>query len=262
MSTHALIGYTGFVGSHLKQAGIFNAFYNSTNFQDMVGHNFDFVVCAGVSAAKWVANREPEQDKARIDALTNVLTHTTAREFILISTIDVYPDPASGADETEIIDPASLNPYGRHRLELENWVREHFPLTRIVRLPALFGPGLKKNIVFDLLNQNQVDRINPLSSFQWYPVTQLWEDLQRVCAYDLKLANMFTQPLSTQAILDRIFPNAQVSVPTEPAPRYHLRTTYAPLFGGENGYIMSAEACLQAMEHYVTGELTKQAKAV
>lgn len=262
MGTHALIGYTGFVGSHLERAGIFNAYYNSTNFQEMAGREFDFMVCAGVSAAKWVANREPEQDKARIEALTNVLARITVREFILISTIDVYPNPASGGDETEVIDEAALNHYGRHRLELEKWVREHFPLTRIVRLPALFGPGLKKNILFDLLNQNQVDRINPLSAFQWYPITHLWQDLLRVCAYDLKLVNLFTQPLSTQVILDHLFPNAVVAAPAEPGPRYHLRTIHAAEFGGANGYVMSAEACLYAMEDYITGEQTKRAKAV
>lgn len=259
---HALIGYTGFVGSHLDQAGVFDALYNSTNFRDMAGREFDMVVCAGVSAAKWIANRNPEQDKAQIHNLMQVLSRTRAREFILISTIDVYPDPGSGGDETEVIDAAALSPYGRHRFELENWVSEQFPLARIIRLPALFGPGLKKNALFDLLNQNQIDRINPLSSFQWYPITHLWQDLLRARAFDLTLVNLFTQPLSMRALLDRFFLHAEVGTPKEPAPRYHLRTRHAEQFGGANGFIMRTEACLQAMGEYIADERIQQAKAL
>lgn len=259
---HALIGYSGFVGSHLHQAGVFDALFNSTNFRDMARREFDLMVCAGVSAAKWVANRQPEQDQAQIHELMETLSQTRAREFILISTIDVYPDPSCGGDETEMIDENALSPYGRHRFALEKWVREQFPLARIIRLPALFGPGLKKNALYDLLNQNQIDRINPLASFQWYPITHLWQDLLRVRAFDLTLVNLFTQPISMRTLLNRFFLHAAVGAPKEPAPRYHLRTRYAEQFGGANGFIMSSDACLHAIGEYIADEQSQRAKAL
>ena len=43
-----------------------------------------------------------------------------------------------------------LPAYGRNRLQLERWVREDFPAALIVRLPALYGKGLKKNCLYDL----------------------------------------------------------------------------------------------------------------
>ena len=49
---HALIGYSGFVGSHLHQANVFDALFNSTNFRDMAGHEFDLMVCAILSKIK------------------------------------------------------------------------------------------------------------------------------------------------------------------------------------------------------------------
>ena len=45
-----------------------------------------------------------------------------------------------------------LHPYGRNRLELEDLVRKEFD-TLVVRLPALFGKGLKKNFIYDAITR-------------------------------------------------------------------------------------------------------------
>ena len=57
----ALIGYTGLVGGNLKKQHNFTDFFNSKNFNDMKGQHYSLTVCAGVSAAKWIANKEPEK---------------------------------------------------------------------------------------------------------------------------------------------------------------------------------------------------------
>ncbi len=59
---NGLIGYSGFVGSNLCRQVKFDRKYNSQKFREMEGRNFGLLVCAGVSAAKWIANREPEED--------------------------------------------------------------------------------------------------------------------------------------------------------------------------------------------------------
>ena len=163
----ALIGYTGFVGSTLARLRTFSDVYNSTNIDSIAGKEFKEIVCAGVPAVKWIANKEPERDLASIAKLLSALRQCKAERFTLISTIDVYPDPSGGADENA--DLASLNnhAYGRHRLMVEEAVTEHFANVVIARLPALFGKGLKKNIVFDFLTGNETRKINPASSFQW-----------------------------------------------------------------------------------------------
>ena len=133
----ALIGYTGFVGSNLLSQTPFDHSYNSQNIKDIRGKEYDLVVCAGVSSVKWRANKFPQEDFLQIENLINNLNQTHFKKIILISTIAVYDNPADNA-------------YGRNRLFLENYLTNKYPTT-IIRLPALFGKGLKKNAIYDLL---------------------------------------------------------------------------------------------------------------
>lgn len=146
-----LIGYTGFVGSHLKSQKNFNLFYNSSNISDIEGIDFDLLVCAAPSAVKWRANKNPEEDLHMVNSLIDKLKKTTAKIFIHISTVDVYENTIKVNEFTKI-NSANLQPYGKHRFYLEQFVREHFTHHLIVRLPALFGKGLKKNFIYDLLH--------------------------------------------------------------------------------------------------------------
>jgi hypothetical protein len=244
--TSALIGYTGFVGGFLAERERFDLLVHRANVHLLRGRNLDRVVCAALPAAKWIANREPQADRANMLHLCDTLRTVTARSFVLISTIDVYPR-AQDADEGFDCSAAPNHPYGRHRLEFEGFVRERFPHAVILRLPALFGPGLRKNVLFDLLRGNQLEKVNPTSSFQWYPLERLPEDIERAERQGLKLANLFTEPVATSAIIDRHFPDVQVGAEAQPVVHYDLHTRYAYVFGGSGRYIMSSASALEAI---------------
>lgn len=254
----ALIGYTGFVGGTLLGSGGFDQLFNSSNVQEMAGRSYDLVVCAGVSAVKWLANKDPDSDRAGIARLTDALERVEAREFILVSTIDVYPDPSAGVDESALVDPSMNHAYGAHRYQLEEWVRSRFPLVRIVRLPALFGKGLRKNALYDLINANATDLINPASEFQWYPVRRLREDIERMREADLRLVNLFGAPVAMREIVDAFFPNAQTGTAREPAPRYDIRTRNAEMFGGTGSYVLDQALTLGEMARFVAAERRRQ----
>lgn len=251
MTRRALIGHTGFVGSNLAAAGAYSDVYNSKSIEDIRGQRFDEIVCAGVSAVKWLANREPEKDWAGIDRLLDCLRTVEADRFVLISTIDVYPDSSQPLDEDADLAGLENHAYGRHRLAIEDFVRERFTNHSIVRLPALFGPGLRKNALFDLLNDNNTSAINPAGVFQWYPVVRLASDLDEVRRGGLSLVNLFPEPIAMTEIIEREFPDVPVGEPTMPAPRYDLRTRHAERFGGSNGYLMDRKAVLDAIRAYV-----------
>jgi hypothetical protein len=86
----ALIGYSGFVGRSLMSQINFTHVYRSTDAHEIRGGVFDLVICAGAPAEKWIANKEPQQDKAVLMELEDHLLTVSAKCFILISTIDVY----------------------------------------------------------------------------------------------------------------------------------------------------------------------------
>ena len=73
------------------------------------------------------------------------------KQLVLISTVDVYACPQA-VDENTPADVEALGAYGRNRARLEQLVREAFPDSLIVRLPALLGKGLKKNFLYDFLH--------------------------------------------------------------------------------------------------------------
>lgn len=253
----ALIGYTGFVGSNLRAQGAYSDLFNSQNYHGLQGQYYDEVVCAGISAVKWLANQSPENDWAGIESLLEVLKTVETKRFVLISTIDVYPDPSKPLDESAELEALPNHPYGRHRLAVEQFVSERFPLHSIVRLPALFGPNLKKNALFDLLNDNETHKINPASSFQWYPITRIEQDLETVKVANLKIVNLFTEPTLTERIVEELFENAIVGPLVAPAPSYCVKTKYDQVFGGANGYIMGADAVIDAMRDYVLSVRSK-----
>jgi nucleoside-diphosphate-sugar epimerase len=251
MST-VLIGHTGFVGSNLAAAHDFDICVNSSTIGDLRSGDFDTIICAGVSAVKWKANKDPEADALSIKRLTDVLDTVTARRMILISTVDVFKLP-DGVDERVPVETEGLPPYGLHRLLLERRLAERFPTLHILRLPALFGSGLRKNIIFDLMHDNMLEVINPESRFQWYPTARLWSDIQTVVSAGIPLAHFASEPLSTSEILARYFPHKIVG--TAPAARasYDFQTCQAAAFGKSGRYMMSKDDVLSALGAYLVG---------
>ena len=242
----ALIGHTGFVGSTLERGGGYQHLFNSRNIETIRGRRFDRVVCAGVSAVKWQANKDPEADWAGIQRLLGPLEEVEAEVFTLISTVDVYPTPVSVTERDEP-DRTAGQPYGRHRLAVEDWVRSRFPRVHVIRLPGLFGAGLKKNIIFDMLTDNNLEVINPDSTFQWYDLSRLSGDLARAEALGLELVNMAVEPVSTEAIRSRFFPDKEIGARPAPAGAYDMRSVHAAAFGGSGVYQISASEVMQRM---------------
>ncbi|HEX4414791.1 MAG TPA: hypothetical protein VH107_14245 [Lacipirellulaceae bacterium] len=244
-----LVGYTGFVGGTLRRQRSFDAEYNSKNIRSIAREHFDLLICAGAPAEKWKANANPEQDRECLALLTSSLQQCTADRVILISTVDVYADPQN-VDETTLIVAESLQPYGRHRFELECSVADHFPNTYVVRLPGLFGTGLKKNLIFDLL-AGKLDWTDHRSLLQFYDLSRLWDDLQIAVSANLRLVNFATEPVSAADVAKRCFDLDYTTTRDQPPPLYDMRTKHANAFGGRGHYLYDAEETFRRIRQFV-----------
>lgn len=245
----ALIGNTGFVGSNILKQTSFDDLYNSTNIEHIQGKTYDLLICAGAPASKWIANKNPGEDLATINRLIACLGHVKVKTFVLISTIDVYPKPIE-VDEATVIDKTAGQPYGHHRLHLEQYVAENFAST-IIRLPGLFGHGLKKNVIYDFLHNHEVNKIHQNGVFQFYFLGHLWKDIQIVLRNNIHLINFATEPISVKEVATKVFDIEFNNNLQSSAPKYDMRSRHAGLWNGKDGYLYNKECALRDLRNYV-----------
>lgn len=146
-----LVGYTGFVGSNIAAKYTFDGLFNSKNIAEAYGKKPELLVYSGVPAEMFLANQNPEADKALMDQAIENIKQIQPKKIVLISTIAVYQNP-DGVDEDAKIDETILTAYGANRLYLEKWVEENMEDYLIVRLPGLYGQNLKKNFIYDFIH--------------------------------------------------------------------------------------------------------------
>jgi nucleoside-diphosphate-sugar epimerase len=248
----ALLGYTGFVGGTLLQQRPFDDLYNSSNIEQLAGKSYDLVACAAAPGVKWKANKEPEQDLASIQRLMTPFETMKAKKVVLISTVDVYQNPV-GCDEDTPLDRTAGGAYGKNRLMLEDYLAARFD-TLVVRLPGLFGKGLRKNVLFDVLTNNRIDQIVPNAVFQFYDMQHLWRDVQTAQRAGLKLVNFAVEPTSVKDVVQNAF-GVTLPAPDQPQPvRYDMRSKHAKVFGGHGSYMATAQQVLDGVRAFVAGE--------
>lgn len=250
---NALIGFSGFVGGTLLKQTKFDSLYRSTNIGEIKGRSFETVVCAGAPAQKWIANRDPEADQKKIDELIAHLATINCKKFILISTVDVFKT-VLGVNEDTSVDEIDLHAYGLNRRRLEKFVESHFANYLIVRLPGLVGPGLRKNVIFDFLNDNNLHSIDSRAVFQFYPMVNLWFDIETALKANLKLVHLTAEPISVADIAKLGFGKAFDNSLANAVLTYDMRTKHAALFGAPNHYQYSARETVLAVRSYAQSD--------
>jgi len=250
----ALIGYSGFVGSTLLKQYNFTSLYRSTNIDEILGGDFDTVVCAGAPAQKWLANKDPQADLQKIKALIENLKSITCRKFILISTVDVFASPVN-VDENSKVEEEGLHAYGLHRRYLERFVEEQFNDSLIVRLPGLVGPGLRKNIIYDFHNNNNIAQIESRGVYQFYPMVNLWYDIFIAIKNDLKLLHLTAEPVAVTEVAKAVFNIDFNNHVVENPGYYDMKSCYASLFSNNSAYQYNKRETLMAIRAYAQSEL-------
>ena len=252
----ALVGWSGFVGGALEPRVRPVARFRSTDVDQLGDADVDEVVCAGAPAEKWRANADPEADWAGISRLMGALDTSRATSCVLISTVDVHAD-STGVDESVPADTAQDQAYGRHRALLEEFVTGRFDDVTIVRLPGMFGPGLKKNLVYDLIHQPEARFAHEASTFQFYDVRDLWGHVLLARDAGLPVVNLATEPVSSAQLARECF-GVDYHCDDRPQAAYDLRTQHAQELAGREGpYLRSAGEVLAAVRAWGSHELAR-----
>ncbi|MGF1726773.1 pyridine nucleotide transhydrogenase [Photobacterium nomapromontoriensis] len=246
----AIIGHTGFVGGNICKEREFTHYFNTKNINTIKGMEFDELVITGVPAVKWLANKEPENDIKNINALIGNLKHVQAKCVILISTVDVYPSPV-GVNEESDINIDACQPYGKHRLMFESFIKNHFGRVHILRLPGLFGYGLKKNIIFDFLNKNMIESIETRNKFQFYPLSNINNDIDIVKNNNILLLNVAVESLSVAEVAECCGYDNFINELDRPLVEYDVNTIYGKYWGMEGKYMYSKQHCLNELKKFI-----------
>jgi nucleoside-diphosphate-sugar epimerase len=241
----ALIGSTGFVGGHLQKDFEFTHKYNSSNISEIQGLNTDLLICAGLPAEKWKANSHPEADWSNMTNLAQQISSVSADKAILISTIDVY-QPAIDVTEDDKPNFNGEGAYGRNRAWFETFFVSQFSNTIIIRLPGLFSSNLKKNFIYDLINNrsDQVLNVHKESIFQFYNIEGIWRLIDKCKTNNITLLNVATEPVSAQeiaSIFEIELGGSQGKV------KYCMKTKFSSIFNGREGFLHDKAEVLEGI---------------
>lgn len=141
MSNIAVVGAKGYLGSALCRALLKDSRYTITqvtreNYTEMQKQSFDILVnCAMPSARFWAKNNPAKDFVETVEKTANLLYGWKFKKFIQISTI-------SARSQLDTV-------YGRHKAAAEELV--NYGENLIVRFGAIYGEGMKKGVLVDML---------------------------------------------------------------------------------------------------------------
>ncbi len=146
MSKVAVIGAKGWVGSVIYQELLRSSKYSVVgvtreNYSAMKEQDFDTIInCAMPSARFWAKNHQQEDFIETVKKTADLLYGWKFKKFVQISTV-------SARCQLDTI-------YGRHKAAAEKLC--DFGDNLIVRLGALYGEGMKKGVLVDMLEGKKV----------------------------------------------------------------------------------------------------------
>jgi nucleoside-diphosphate-sugar epimerase len=240
----ALIGNTGFVGSNLLNQFNFDDVYNSKNLASIKDKEYDELYCAAPSAIKWIANKDPINDIKSVIELVENVSKAKIKKLYLFSSVDVYSKKINVNEETKI-DIKKSDYYGRNRYILETYLSNSFD-TKIIRLPALFGKGIKKNALYDLLNNNQLENICLQSEFQWFNLKELKNIINYINNMNIKCINVTSEPIKMLEIVNNFFQEKISNCISNKKIEYDINTIYY-----KNKYFYNKKQILYSLEEFI-----------
>lgn len=158
-----ILGGEGYVGSAYPRLfaalGLPCQVINRANYDSFVGQSCDVLINANGNSKKFLADQDPKWEfDASVRSVVHSLEDFKAGAYVFLSTGDVYPVQTGPetTQEDQPIDSRKQSRYGLHKHTAETLVRSLHPRAIAVRMGGFVGPGMKKNAIFDMLNDQPV----------------------------------------------------------------------------------------------------------
>ena len=151
--------------------------------------------------------------------------------------------------------PSMLRPEKLEELSLRDkslkdyYVKQNNGFYKVKSLDSAEKDILKQK--FKDLGFSALNFTDSRSSYQFYNLSRLWNDIQIALDANLKLWHPATEPVSTGELYESLTGETFVNeIATVPA-KYDYKTVYADLFGGQNGYIETKENVMKQIKEFV-----------
>jgi len=159
MKSVAVIGSKGFVGSSLcrsfEREGFSVTKVTRENYEDHKRGEYDVVINAAMPSKRFWSFNHPLQDvEETVNKTADLFYQWRYKKFVQISSISAKTQLGT--------------PYGAHKKAAETIVQSRED-SLIVRLGALYGQGLLKSALFDLINKNHI-YVDILSEYNYIDV--------------------------------------------------------------------------------------------
>ncbi len=156
--TIGILGGKGMLGSDLVKflgKDFETTAIDKDNYKDYLGQKFDVLINANGNSRRFWANEHPLEDfEASTVSVYKSFFDFSFKKYIYISSPDVYENPGDpeSAKENQNISASHLSHYGFHKYLSERLVEHYAKDYLIIRPASLLGDGLKKGVVYDILN--------------------------------------------------------------------------------------------------------------
>lgn len=161
--SYIVLGGTGLIGSavlrYLQGRKETVLSIHSKNYAEFVGAKAQVLVNCNGNTFRFRANHDPKWDfEASVATVQRSIFDFGFDMYLFVSTVDVYnilDDPSRNHEEVEI-HFERLMPYAFHKWLAERIVERYAYRSVILRVSTALGPGLRKNPIYDLLNERQL----------------------------------------------------------------------------------------------------------
>lgn len=179
----------GMIGTYLH-----SVYHDSTLFgrhDNISAYNHNIIVIAGPNGKRIEVEHNPQKDKQDCDILVNQLKKCKYDFIVHLSTIDVVRNDSV---------------YAKNRRYLEKQILK-MPYSYAMRIGKGIAPGCTRNIFWDLHNNKWIDKINLISSDQWYPLSLLSNHIINVVRNQSKIDVYSSCPIKNFEIVKTFFPD-------------------------------------------------------